>query len=310
MSRLYSFVLPAYKARFLKEAIDSILAQTYTNFELIIVNDASPENIESIVNSYNDSRIKYYRNGSNIGSKNLVAQWNTAISYANGEYLILASDDDVYHISYLEKMDVLVDKYPNVNIFRPRIQNIDAFGNIIKICGIVKEYVSTFEFLYYLDVVGRGVPFYVFKSVTLRSIGGFVNYPLAWHSDDATIIAMSTNGIVFTDEVLFSFRLSGESISTKKNTVQVFRDKLYATISYYKDLPKILNSSERRNSEDDWYYDSILKNIPSLMRNDIRYDFELSSKWAVIKALPNMLKSKVYGIKVMLRMYCQHLFLR
>lgn len=80
MERLYSFVIPAYKSSFLKEAIDSILAQTYTNFELIIVNDASPEDIESIVNSYEDYRIRYYVNSENIGGKNLVAQWNKSIT--------------------------------------------------------------------------------------------------------------------------------------------------------------------------------------------------------------------------------------
>ena len=58
----YSFVLPAYKARFFREAIESILNQTYSEFELIIVNDASPEDLDSIVNSYSDERIRYYRN--------------------------------------------------------------------------------------------------------------------------------------------------------------------------------------------------------------------------------------------------------
>ena len=62
----YSFVLPAYKATFFKEAIDSILAQTYKEFELIIVNDASPDDLDSIVNSYSDSRIRYYVNEQNI----------------------------------------------------------------------------------------------------------------------------------------------------------------------------------------------------------------------------------------------------
>ena len=96
MNRLYSFVLPAYKAKFLGEAIDSILAQTYTNFELIIVNDASPEDLESIVKLYDDPRIQYYTNKVNVGGKDLIAQWNYSITYAKGEYLILASDDDIY----------------------------------------------------------------------------------------------------------------------------------------------------------------------------------------------------------------------
>ena len=82
----YSFVLPAYKATFLKEAIDSIIAQTYTNYELIIVNDASPQDINSIVNSYHDERIRYYINNVNIGGEDLVEQWNHCITYAKGDY--------------------------------------------------------------------------------------------------------------------------------------------------------------------------------------------------------------------------------
>ena len=126
----YSFVLPAYKARFFREAIDSILAQTYKDFELIIVNDASPEDLDSIVNSYNDSRIRYYVNEQNIGGKDLVSQWNHCLEYAKGEYIILASDDDVYFPQYIEKMVALVQKYPEVNVFRPRVQRIDEKGEI------------------------------------------------------------------------------------------------------------------------------------------------------------------------------------
>ena len=127
----YSFVLPAYKSQFFKEAINSILSQTYKDFELIIVNDSSPEDIDSIIKVYNDTRIRYYVNEENIGGKNLVTQWNRCLKYAVGEYIILASDDDVYDLEYLEKMNILVEKYPNVNIFRPRVQYINEKGNVI-----------------------------------------------------------------------------------------------------------------------------------------------------------------------------------
>lgn len=54
---LFSFVLPAYKATYLKEVILSILWQTYTNLELVIVNDASPKYLDSIVNEFDNDRI-------------------------------------------------------------------------------------------------------------------------------------------------------------------------------------------------------------------------------------------------------------
>ena len=141
----YSFVLPAYKAKYLKESIDSIINQTYTDFELIIVNDASPEDVDSIVNSYQDDRIQYYRNEKNIGGTDLVAQWNYSISYAKGEYLILASDDDIYSLEYLEKMDTLVRRYPETNVFRCRVKRFDNSGKILQIDGYEGEYLTKIE---------------------------------------------------------------------------------------------------------------------------------------------------------------------
>ena len=92
----YSFVLPAFKNDYLTEAIDSILSQSYKDFELIIIDDASPYNLSSIINQYDDKRISFYKNETNIGGRNLVHNWNKCIQYAKGDYVILASDDDIY----------------------------------------------------------------------------------------------------------------------------------------------------------------------------------------------------------------------
>ena len=230
----YSFVLPAYKARFFREALDSILAQTYTDFELIIVNDASPEDLDSIVKSYDDPRIRYYVNEENIGGKDLVAQWNHCLEYAQGEYVILASDDDVYFPQYLEKMDVLVQKYPEVNVFRPRVQTIDKQGNVLLTSGSCAEKISAIEYLYLLRtfVIGSGMAFYIFRKKELSHIGGFVNFSFAWGADEATVMKMAYSGMGVHKDILFSFRQSGENISSKYD-YQTFVGKLRAYISLY-----------------------------------------------------------------------------
>lgn len=97
---MVSVVLPAYKAIYLESSIRSILQQSFTDFELIIVNDASPEDLKSIVSSFNDTRIRYYENEINIGGKNLVKNWNKCLEYATGEFVVLASDDDIYHPNF------------------------------------------------------------------------------------------------------------------------------------------------------------------------------------------------------------------
>ena len=95
MNQLVSVVIPAYKSAYLFDAISSVLSQTYKNLELIIVNDASPEDITSIVESFNDPRIRYYINERNIGALDLVKNWNLCLSYAQGDFFCLLCDDDM-----------------------------------------------------------------------------------------------------------------------------------------------------------------------------------------------------------------------
>lgn len=309
MSRLYSFVLPAYKARFFREAVDSILAQTYRNFELIIVNDASPEDLDSIVMSYDDPRIKYYVNKENVGGKDLISQWNNSIKFANGEYLILASDDDVYHTEYLAKMDTLVEKYPEVNLLRPRTQHIDSRGRIIEVNGWLAEMSSPLEFAYFKNRAGKGLQFYVFKRKVLMDIGGFINYPLAWYSDDATLIRMSSNGVAFYDEILFSFRFSGESISTKCDNFSSLRLKLIATISYHHDLPQLINDLGEWDTIDLWYRKTIISSLQRIMKFELRYWLGCSTKIAVIRCMPLLIRTKIFSVLEIIRIFFRNVIL-
>ena len=79
----FSVAIPAYKPQFLKEAIESVQAQSFTDWELIIVDDCSPADLRSIVAPFLlDSRISYYRNEKNFGLSMWwttgTAAWNTA----------------------------------------------------------------------------------------------------------------------------------------------------------------------------------------------------------------------------------------
>ena len=110
----YSFVLPAYKARFFREAIESILNQTYSEFELIIVNDASPEDLDSIVNSYSDERIRYYRNKENIGGRDIDAVSVGIAVFHNGQG---DNGDIIFFNEFLGKIAGAVRCDLNVHIF-------------------------------------------------------------------------------------------------------------------------------------------------------------------------------------------------
>lgn len=126
----FSFVMPAFKAKYLHMSIESIINQSYRDFELIVVNDASPEDIMSIVDSFPDRRIIYKENASNLGGTDLVANWNHCITFAHNDYIVLATDDDTFEPDFLLEATQLIEKYPDVHLIRSgvkRLENKDRY---------------------------------------------------------------------------------------------------------------------------------------------------------------------------------------
>ena len=98
---LVSVIMPTYNCgRFIQEAIDSVRAQTYDNWELLIVDDDSTDDTQSIVSSYSDARIRYMRNERNIGG---ALTRNKALREAKGQYVAFLDADDVWLPEKLEK---------------------------------------------------------------------------------------------------------------------------------------------------------------------------------------------------------------
>ena len=234
----YTFLLPAYKAKYLREAIQSIVNQTYSDWQLIISDDCSPEDIHSIAKEFQDNKISYRRNEQNIGGRNLVDHWNLLLSLCRTEYCVLASDDDVYEPTFLEEIDLLTKKYPLVDLFHARAQCINAEGNVFKEDALYKEYVTQLDYLEQLDYYNHieCVANYVYRTQALKDIGGFVNLPLAWGSDTATCNIMSKNGVVNTKEVLFSFRMSGMNISSQLISNKTITQKKFKACCLYDEL--------------------------------------------------------------------------
>ena len=216
----YTFLLPAYKGRFLDEMLRSIQGQTYTDFKVIISDDCSPEDLHSICEPYlSDPRFTYRRNEENMGSKSLVSHWNLLVDMCDTEYLILASDDDVYEPFFLEEIDSLVEKFPMVNLFRGRVQRIDKEGTLTLKDPMMDEFQSQMDFLYHFFCyeILKCIANYVFKTSVFKSKGSFYDLPLAWGSDDAAVVKMSEHGVCNTSSLSFSFRNSGINISTQTN---------------------------------------------------------------------------------------------
>jgi glycosyltransferase involved in cell wall biosynthesis len=104
LSPFISVLLPAYNAeKFLKESLESILNQTYSNFEIIIINDGSTDSTQEIIDTYNDPRIKCILHKENKG---LIQSLNEGILCAKGLYIVRMDADD---IAFSNRIQVQVD---------------------------------------------------------------------------------------------------------------------------------------------------------------------------------------------------------
>lgn len=229
----FSFVMPAYKAEYLSKAINSVLNQDYNNFELIIVNDASPENLKEIVKGFQDNRIRYYENTQNIGGKDLIKNWNYCVSMAENDYIILATDDDIFEPCFLSNAKKLIEKYPNVDVIRSGVKKIDEKENVLDIEFPLKEHMSAKEFVLFYAKGGTisCISNYIFRRTSLNKNGGFISFPRAHFSDDATALALSLNGVACIPSNDFCFRVSNINLSNQTN-ISIVIDQIKATELY------------------------------------------------------------------------------
>lgn len=118
-----SVLLPVYNGEsYLREAIESILHQSYTNFELIIFNDGSTDNSEKIIKAFDDSRIVYYKQE----NQGLAATLNNAIKVSKGEYLARQDQDDYSYPERFEKQIEFLEKHPHYGVVGTWAENIDS----------------------------------------------------------------------------------------------------------------------------------------------------------------------------------------
>lgn len=123
---LVSVGMPVYNGQeYIRYALDAFLAQTYTNFELIISDNASTDSTEAICAEYarKDSRVRYFRNPVNVGSKN---NFYKVFTIASGEYFMWASCHDLWEPVYISSCVEILQKYPSVILCYPGADVINA----------------------------------------------------------------------------------------------------------------------------------------------------------------------------------------
>ncbi|MFC1994377.1 glycosyltransferase family 2 protein [Chloroflexota bacterium] len=139
-----SVIMSVYNSeKYLGEAIDHILDQTFPDFDFIIVNDSSTDNSLEIIQSYIDERIRIINNKRNMG---LTKSLNKAIKQARGEYIARQDADDISLPNRFEEQIRYLEKHPQVALLGTSVHRIDEYGEIFgKIKVLEKPVVKLFK---------------------------------------------------------------------------------------------------------------------------------------------------------------------
>ena len=234
---MLAIVIPYYKLTFFRETLQSLSEQTDKRFKVYIGDDASPENPSFLLAEYADTfDFEYKRFENNLGSESLVKQWERCIEMIGDEEWIMILGDDDYISSSLVK-----SWYANHEEFRDNTEVVrftsvlvnEQGERIFQVYPNPKWESAEKSFLRKIRKQSRSsLSEYVFSKKTLQR-NGFIDYPLAWHSDDKAWFDFSEDKPIYSVESDVFIRLSSINISGKKDNLDL-KDK--ADFLFLKDL--------------------------------------------------------------------------
>jgi len=210
-----SIGLPVFNGeKYLEETLDSILAQEYTDFELIISDNASTDQTQQICSTYasRDGRIRYYRNEVNFGGS---YNYNRVFKLSSGEYFKWAAHDDILAPDYLMKCINILDKEPCIILCHSKTSCIDEYGTIIGTYESGKSFDSQKSYERFGNLINfyshRSQIFGVIRASTLRKTKLLKNHI----GSDVNLLAeiLLLGKIYIIPEYLFFLRKHQQSYS-------------------------------------------------------------------------------------------------
>lgn len=211
-------VIPAFKPDFLKKALSSIENQHDLRFHVIIGDDGSPHSLESICAPFVETHgWTYHRFEDNLGKTDLVGHWNRCVALTNKPWIWLFSDDDEMDPDCVAGFYESLKENPQAQVLKFNFSIIDKDSNLLENNELEKEDLSGFEFgklRFERKVLTSAVEF-IFSRKAWEREGGFINFPAAWCSDDASWISFTEpEKIRLIRKGLVFWRLSEVNISS------------------------------------------------------------------------------------------------
>ena len=223
-SRNLTVVMTTYnREKYLSQAINSILNQTYSNFYFVILDNFSSDNTENIIKSYSDSRIRYIKNSENIG---FVANTNKAFDICETDYLIVVHDDDLFKPNFIETEMKIIEKNPDVSIVGSNRVYINENGSILNEMHKLNNDIVFSKYDYIKSGLTLCMPSILYRVAFIRKNNLRYKEEIGFASDTffQYEINLLDTKIYFIKEPLVYYRIHQNQFS--KDSLQVVIDRL------------------------------------------------------------------------------------
>ncbi len=221
----FTIIIPVRNGgNYLKQCVESILAQSYINFELVLLDNASNDTSVEYISSLEQSqeKVKVFRS---LEFLTIEKNWARILSIPKKEFITIIGHDDILHPHFLSDIATLINDFPEANLYSSHFNLIDSQGNTIRPCRPIPKFEAAHEYLAarlcdLRDSFGTG---FVMRSKDYDDVGGIPLFPNLLYADDCLWLKLIKDGVKITSSnTSFSYRLHESSTSGKPNKLLLF----------------------------------------------------------------------------------------
>jgi glycosyltransferase involved in cell wall biosynthesis len=253
---LVSIIMPMFNSeKFVAKTVKSLIAQTFENWELIVIDDGSSDSSAEIIKKFEDSRIRYYFQ-KNLGVKRLAETINIGLSKVKGELVTMLPSDDLWP-NYRLQSQVHYFKDPDLVLCFGRQELIDVDDNIIGETKLPKKMSSktnspagsSLKEMFIWNYIPQ--PTVLIRTQKLQKIGGYLQPDDLFAEDYPTHMALAFEGrFQYVDKVLAYYRLHPHQM-TRTHFLEMAESDAKYVISFYNHL------SDEKKSQTGWNKDDL-----------------------------------------------------
>ena len=236
----FSIFLPVRNGgHYFRKCVLSILAQTYRNFDLIVLDNASTDGSLEWIRKLKDLRVTVYMSEKSLSIED---NWARIMLAQKNEFMTITGHDDLFDPDYLENMCQLIERNPDAGLYQTHFRLINAEGKRIRSCTAMPLVESIGEFVasrlsFLRDSFGTG---YMFRSADYESVGGIPSYKKLMFADDALWVQLMQSSYKATsDKECFSYRVHSQSTSHSPDW-----ESTYQALDCYVTLLELISQKE------------------------------------------------------------------